>query len=119
MGPTAAPPMPMAPSVEADDRSNGFAVTSLVLGILAVVLFFTIWIPFLLGILAIVFGGIGIARANQMGGHQKGLAIAGLVCGIAGIVISIAFVTLLVTVIDRQVMQDVFESLAPSPSRRP
>jgi hypothetical protein len=116
--PAAPPPMPIAPAATAAEGSNGFAVASLVLGLLAVVLFFTIWIPFVLGILAIVFGAIGISRANKMGGRQKGLAIAGIVCGAAGIVIDIAFLALLFSVLDEPAVRDVFNSLVPSASPR-
>jgi hypothetical protein len=52
------------------------ATASLVLGILGFLL------P-LLSILALIFGGIGISRANQ-GATGKGLAVAGLVLGILG-----------------------------------
>lgn len=57
-------------------RPNGIATASLVLGILA------LFLP-ILGILAVIFGGIGISKANQ-GASGKGLAIAGLVLGIVG-----------------------------------
>jgi hypothetical protein len=116
--PPAPPPMPTVPATTATEGSNGLAVASLVLGILAVVLFFTFWIPIVLGILAIVFGAIGIARANKMGGRQKGLAIAGIVCGAAGIVIGIAFFALLFSVLDDPAVRDVFNSLVPSASPR-
>ena len=67
-------------------RSNGMAVAALVLGIIGLVLF---WVPLLgmvLAILAIIFGGVGMSRANQ-GASGKGLAIAGLVLGIVAIAI--------------------------------
>jgi hypothetical protein len=56
--------------------SNGMATASLVLGILG------FFLP-ILSILALIFGGIGISKANQ-GAAGKGLAIAGLVLGIVG-----------------------------------
>jgi hypothetical protein len=52
------------------------ATASLVLGILG------FFLPFL-SILAVIFGGIGISKANQ-GAPGKGLAVAGLVMGIVG-----------------------------------
>jgi hypothetical protein len=52
------------------------ATASLVLGILG------IFLP-LLSILAVIFGAIGISKANQ-GAAGKGLAVAGLVLGIIG-----------------------------------
>lgn len=62
-------------------QPNGLATAGMVVGIISVVLF---WVPFLgivLGILAISFGGVGVARANR-GATNKGQAVAGLVLGI-------------------------------------
>lgn len=72
--------------------SNGMAVTSLVLGILGLLFSF---IPIIgviawpMVILGVVFGGIGINKAGQVPGTSKGMAIAGLVCSIIGLVICI------------------------------
>ena len=66
-------------------RGNGLAVAGLVMGILALVL---CWIPFLnwiLAVLGIVFGGVGMSKANK-GASGKGLAVAGLVLGLVGFV---------------------------------
>jgi hypothetical protein len=74
---------------------NGLAVAGLVMGILSLVLF---WIPFLgilLGLLGLIFGGIGIGRANKVG-KGKGMAIAGLVMGILGVLLGLAWIFLLV-----------------------
>ena len=87
--PAMPPPMPVVPARPAP--TNGLAVASLVCGILAVILFFTIIFPIILGILAVIFGAVGISKANQGGGH-KALAIAGLICGVVGIAAMIAFV---------------------------
>ena len=56
-------------------RTNGLAITSLILGILGC-------IPWITGLLAVVFGILGIRKTRdpQVGG--KGIAIAGLVLGI-------------------------------------
>lgn len=63
---------------------NGLAITSLVLGILAIPLGFFSIPGIALGILAVIFGGIGIARARDRVSN-KGMAIAGLATGIVGI----------------------------------
>lgn len=78
-------------------RTSGMAVAALVCGICGVVL---PWIGFLLSVLGIIFGGIGIAQTGRdpnLGG--RGMAIAGLVCGIVAIalwIILIAWVGVLV-----------------------
>jgi hypothetical protein len=110
--PAAPPPMPGQPMMSAT-KSNGFAVASLVLGILTLVLFFTIWLPFVLGALAIVFGALGISKANK-GAGQKGMAIAGLICGAVGVVITIAFLALFVIVANNKDVQDIFSSVIQS-----
>ena len=72
-------------TLEASGASNGFCVASLVLGIIGIPAFCTVVTP----LLAIVFGVIGYNQANkadvQAGG--KGMAIAGIVCGIIGCII--------------------------------
>ncbi len=67
--------------------TNGFAVASLVLGIL--------WLYFVGSILAVIFGHIAISQVGRDGGHGKGLAIAGLVLGYIGVaILAIAVVAL-------------------------
>ena len=60
-----------------EDKQKGFAIASLVTGILSCII---PYISTLLGILAIVF----YAKSNR-----KGMAIAGLVTGIIGLVVSV------------------------------
>ncbi len=90
------PPPPPPPAPPAVQPTNGMAVASLVLGIVSLILFFTVVPPFILGGLAVLFGILGLSKANQ-GAPHKGLAIAGLICGAVGIVAAIAFIALIVT----------------------
>ncbi len=74
-------------TLEAAGTSNGFAVASLVLGIIGLPAACTVIPP----ILALIFGIIGynqISRANAEGGG-KGMAIAGIVLGSIGCLISL------------------------------
>lgn len=72
-------------TLEASGASNGFCVASLVLGIIGIPAFCTVITP----LLAIIFGIIGYNQASkadvQSGG--KGMAIAGIICGIIGCLI--------------------------------
>ncbi len=110
----APPPMPGAPAV-AVPAKNGIAVAALVCGILSIVLFFTVWLPIILGILAIVFGAVGIGRANA-GAPSKGMAIAGLVCGVVGILFMVAFIVLIVRTANDPNVQDFISSVIESVS---
>lgn len=69
---------------------NGMSVAALVLGIIGLVTFIPV-----LSILAIVFGGIGLGRANRGEATNKGMATAGLVLGIVGILIQLLVLLLI------------------------
>jgi hypothetical protein len=72
-------------------EGNGMAVASMVLGILAVVLFFTSLIDIVIALLAIIFAIIGLKRAKRVGAG-KGMAIVGLATGIVGMVLAVVLV---------------------------
>ena len=69
--------------------SKGISIAALVCGILGIVGLFVTAHPvlaiivFVIAVLGIVFGGIGMSKAKK-NGESSGLAIAGLVCGIVG-----------------------------------
>jgi hypothetical protein len=115
MPPPSSVPLFVQPTIPATSQpSNGQATASMVLGILGVAL---LWVPgvgFILAILAVVFGGLGLSRAKA-GGGNRGQAIAGLVLGSVGIVLPML---LLVTVLN--VGNDVLKQISKiSPSLSP
>lgn len=67
---------------EPKKEKKGFCIASLVLGIVALVFFCLWYISIPCGILAVIFGILGIKTIN------KGMAIAGLITGAIGLVIS-------------------------------
>lgn len=73
------------------DTRKGFSITSMVLGIVSLVLFCVWYASIPCGILAIIFGIIGKKRAG------RGMAIAGLVTGLIAIVLYVACFVLLLT----------------------
>lgn len=73
---------------------NGFGVTALVLGILALVLCWTVWGGIVLGVLALIFGILGVKRANRGEATNKGLSISGIVTGSIGLVIGVLLAVL-------------------------
>jgi hypothetical protein len=68
------------------------AVASLVVGLIGLLIFGVV-----MGILAIIFGAVGIGKANKLGGKGKGMAIAGLILGIVDI---LAWIVILAAVMD-------------------
>jgi len=79
----------------AGPKNDPFAITSLATGIPGVILSCCcIAFPFILGIIAIVFGFLSMGRIQKSQGQLtgRGMAIGGLSCGIAGIVIGLGLV---------------------------
>ena len=60
-------------------KTNGMAIASLVLSLVGC------------SLLGIIFGGLAISQINKGRGSGKGLAIAGLVIGIVGLIATILF----------------------------
>lgn len=81
--------------------SNGMATAAMVLGIVGICLFWLAGIGALLGILAVIFGAIGLSKANATPGQPlKGRAKAGLITGVVAIVAGVAFFALVVSAVD-------------------
>jgi hypothetical protein len=74
-------------------RTNGKSIAALVLGILAIVL---PYIGFLIGIIAIIFASISLKEIKRNQEQGRGMAIAGLVCGIVGTSIYLLIILFLV-----------------------
>jgi hypothetical protein len=65
-------------------RSNGLAIAGLVCGVVGLVVFAVV-----LGPLAIIFGGVGLSRANH-GAEHRTMSIWAIVLGVLDIVLWIA-----------------------------
>ncbi|MFF7717356.1 DUF4190 domain-containing protein [Streptomyces sp. NPDC087659] len=76
--------------------ANGMGIAALVLGIIAVVGFCMYGLGIVLGILALIFGFIGRARAQRGEANNGGMALAGIILGAIGIVVSAAFLGFLI-----------------------
>ncbi|PQP83183.1 hypothetical protein C0Q44_00125 [Paenibacillus sp. PCH8] len=62
-------------------KTNGKSITSLVLGILSLTI---LYLGFVIGIIAIIFASMAFKEIKVRMEQGKGLAIAGLVCGVIG-----------------------------------
>ena len=83
-------PDPNAPAPvvepEPEKRPNGIAVAGLVMGILTIVLCWFPGIPFLTGLLGLIFSIAGLAKKNA---RSKGAAVAGVILSILGGALSV------------------------------
>ncbi|WP_042198753.1 DUF4190 domain-containing protein [Paenibacillus camerounensis] len=85
------PPPPPPPA-----QTNGKSIASLVLGILSIV---TPYIGLLFGIVAIILSALSLKEIRNRYEGGRGLAIAGLVCGIVGTIIYALLIIFFVVII--------------------
>jgi Domain of unknown function (DUF4190) len=87
-------------------RRNGAGTAALVIGVVALVLaVLIIFFPLagLLGIVAAIFGAVGIGRANRGEADNKGHAVAGVVTGLIALAIAAVLAVRLTTfIVDHQ-----------------
>ncbi|SEE47625.1 DUF4190 domain-containing protein [Streptomyces sp. Ag109_O5-10] len=76
--------------------NNGLGTAAMVTGIISAIGFCLAPVAFVMGVLAIVFGSIGRRRVRRGEATNGGQALAGIICGSAGLVLVVAFVTLIV-----------------------
>jgi hypothetical protein len=89
-----APGYPAPGYPAATRRRNGMGTTALVLGILALVLVVLLLFSPLgafLGLLAVLFGILGLIRANRGEADNRGQAVTGLVTGAVALIFGILF----------------------------
>ena len=87
MSETPAAPPPYTEQQYRQQGTNGYAIASLVLGIVGAVIG---------SILAVVFGHMALGQIRRSGQSGRGLAIAGLVLGYLGIVGTLIVIVVLV-----------------------
>ena len=76
-------------------RTNGMAIAALVCGIAQFLLWFFILVPgFIAAVAALIFGVVGLGQIKRRGEGGKGMAIAGIVLGVLGVLGGIAWIIL-------------------------
>ena len=86
---TSLPPAPSQQVLYSAPPANGFAVASLVLGIL--------WLWGVGAILALIFGYISLEQVRERGEGGRGIAIAGIVLGWVGLAVGVILILVLVS----------------------
>ncbi|MEV4427224.1 DUF4190 domain-containing protein [Streptomyces sp. R-07] len=81
--------------------SNGMGTTAMVLGIIAVAGFCMYGLGVILGILALIFGIIGMKKAGRGEATNRGMALAGVILGSIGILVSAVFLGFMIWAISQ------------------
>ncbi|MFD5712369.1 DUF4190 domain-containing protein [Streptomyces pharetrae] len=76
--------------------ANGMGTAGLVLGVLAAIVFCLWPLAIVLGILGVVFGALGHGKARRGQATNGGQALAGIICGAAGIVLGVVMGVLVI-----------------------
>lgn len=98
MPPAPTPSASMPPGMgtpPASGNKNGLGVAALVLGLVGLLGGFIIPFSGLGSILAIIFGAIGLKRVKRGEANNRGMALAGLWLGIAGVALSFIVVVVI------------------------
>jgi len=77
-------------------QTNGKSIAAMILGILSVII---PYVGLIIGVVAIVFARISFKEIRLRGEQGRGMAIAGLVCGIVGVVVYAVVIIIVVAVI--------------------
>lgn len=112
-----APPSPPPAPAQPAGASTGLGVSSLVVGIVAVI---AGWVPVLgliLGIVAVILGGISLAKRRA-----RGFSISGIILGAVAALISLAVTIFLIVgfaTFERGLFEGTTDPPSPSPSAQP
>ncbi|MCM2416137.1 MULTISPECIES: DUF4190 domain-containing protein [unclassified Streptomyces] len=87
-------------------QSNGLAVAALVLGIVAILLFWTVFGGILLGLLAVVLGIIGARRARGGRAPHRTISIVGAVLGALGLIGSVVIIAIGASILNSDEFKD-------------
>ncbi len=78
-----------------NQSTNGMATAGFVLALIT--LFFG-WVPVLgwiMWVLGLIFSSVGLAKAKSVGGKGRGLAIAGLIISLLGVIMILLLATVI------------------------
>lgn len=76
-------------------KSGACAVTSLVCGIISIVAFWSVAPSLIIAVVGLIFGIVNLAKKNP----QKGMAIAGIITSLLGLLLSAAMVVIYVAAV--------------------
>ena len=104
-------PAPTYYPTQPSHKGSGMAIAALVLGVLAVLSSWTVIGGILLGLAAIVLGFIASSRAKRGEAGGRAMAIIGIITGALGLVLSIALISIGVSLLNSDSGQNLQECL--------
>lgn len=90
---------------------NGLGIAALVLGLLALFTSWTVIGGILFGLLAIILGIVGRGRAKRGEANNGGMALAGVILGALGLLISVALIAIGASLLSSDTVQNLQECL--------
>lgn len=90
---------------------NGLGIAALILGLLALFTSWTVVGGIVFGLLAIILGVIGRGRAKRGEANNGGLALAGVILGALGLLISVGLIALGASLLNSDSVQNLQECL--------
>jgi hypothetical protein len=85
---------------------NGFGIAALILGLFALLASWTVIGGIVFGVLALIFGLLGQARAKRGESTNGGMSVAGVVLGIIGMLIAIGLLVLGISLLNSPMGQN-------------
>ena len=76
------------------EKKNGLGIASLVLGILAILGIITVFLGILFGLIGAILGFIARGRVKRGEADNGGVALAGVITSLIGLVVSIALIVI-------------------------
>ncbi|GAA2927282.1 DUF4190 domain-containing protein [Streptomyces enissocaesilis] len=87
-------------------RGNGLAITALVLGVAAILLFWTVFGGIVLGLLAVVFGILGARKARGGRATHGKMSVVGAVLGALGLIASVVIIAVGASILNSDEFKD-------------
>lgn len=88
------------PERQSPNTRAGMSIAAFIVGLLGLLLFWIPYVGFILPVLAILFGAIGLVQSQSQPNYGRGFAIAGIVLGLIGLGIALLTLSILGCVVD-------------------
>ncbi len=96
---------PVTSRTSTSTKLNGLALAGFIVALVGLVLFFTSWIGGLIALVGAILSIVGKVQVRRRGDRGNGLAIAGTIIGISGVIVAIIYTSVIVAAVLPMVQQ--------------